>query len=101
MVITLHLGEMIANIFWNVEPLFMLKLIFWMNFYGGTINPNHLQFIIVLVDTSSTSTAAPSAALPASSFFSADSSSATTSIGLLNSLAHFCIINGRIWNFLI
>ena len=46
LVLALHLGELITNSFQNVEPLFILKSIFRVNFYGGTIDPNYLPFII-------------------------------------------------------
>ena len=87
---------MIVNSSQNVEPLFMLKSIFRMKLYGCIIDNVYPKFIIVSDAISSTPTAAPSAVPSDTSPSFTDYSSATASIGPLNSFECYCIINGCI-----
>ena len=106
LVITPHLSELITNIFWDIEPLFMFESICWMNFYGSAVNPYQFPLILMPTATSATTTLAPSSALDASSSSSVVSSSivssfAMTIIGMLNSSTCPCIINICIGKLLI
>ena len=101
LVIMPHLIDLIMNICWDMEPLFMFELVCQMHFYDSTVNTYHLTFVITSIATSANTTGTPSFASTTSSSSSILPSSVTTSIGLLNYLTCTCIINSFIRNLMI